>query len=217
MPVSTRSRASRGGRGERGVEHLPGVAGEEDQGEPGQRPVDAPVPGGDARLVLHHHPRFAGRRPASPRGQGPADVGGGPANENRTQRCPSTGSKSIPGGERDAGLGQQPVGPVHRVVREVRRRRRRRRTRRRPGRSGHPEPAQAVEQQRPVRRVPGDVPVGLGVASGVKAATAACWASAGGQIVKLPVSRSTARRSRSGARAASPAATRSSRSTWRTS
>src|SRR3954447_18099896 len=34
--------------------------------------------------------------------------------------------------------------------------------------------------------------------SGVEAATAARWGSAGGQIVKLPVRRSTARRSRSG-------------------
>ena len=32
----------------------------------------------------------------------------------------------------------------------------------------------------------------------MKAASAACWASAGGQIVKLPVSTSTGRRSRSG-------------------
>lgn len=33
----------------------------------------------------------------------------------------------------------------------------------------------------------------------MKAATAACWESTGGQIVKFPVSTSTARRSRSGA------------------
>ena len=32
----------------------------------------------------------------------------------------------------------------------------------------------------------------------MKAASAACWASAGGQIVKFPVSTSTARRSRGG-------------------
>ena len=32
----------------------------------------------------------------------------------------------------------------------------------------------------------------------MKAASAACWASAGGQIVKLPASTSTARRSRGG-------------------
>ena len=87
----------------------------------------------------------------------------GPAKLNRTKRPPSTVSKSMPGATRDAGAGQQVVGEGHRVVGEV------------PdvgvhvegavGRRelGDPQPGEPVEEQPPVVGVARDVAVELGV------------------------------------------------------
>ena len=61
-----------------------------------------------------------------------------------------------------------------------------------------PQPGQAFEQQRPVAGVPRDVPVSSAYDASSNALIAACWAIAGGQIVKLPVRTSAGRRSRSG-------------------
>ena len=61
-----------------------------------------------------------------------------------------------------------------------------------------PEPGQPVEQQPAVVGVARDVPSHSAYDASVNAATAACWDSAGGQIVKLPVSTSTGGAGRSG-------------------
>ena len=59
-------------------------------------------------------------------------------------------------------------------------------------------PGQADEELLPVRGVAGHVTVELGVGLGGEGRGAACWVSAGGQMVKLPVSTSTGRRRSSG-------------------
>ena len=56
------------------------------------------------------------------------------------------------------------------------------------------------DQRLAVGRVMPQVTLGLGVGLGVNAATPACWASTGGQMVKLPVRQSTARSSSAGTR-----------------
>ena len=134
--------------------------------EAGQRPVDLGVPGGDPRLVLHRRRLMPCGQPPRQPVQRAADV---VARRPRTRTAPSGArrpgrsrrpARARPRSRRAAGRSRpRVVGEVGDVGVDVER----------AVGGGEPveaERGQAVEQQRAVAGVPGDVPVGLRVAVG---------------------------------------------------